>query len=48
VAGIFRRLFKKLVELYDDVCGIEWEWAPPVAARTLPRNVFGRCVVGQT
>jgi len=26
-AGIFRRLFEKLVQFYDDVCGIEWEWA---------------------
>ena len=26
-AGIFRRLFEKLVEFYDDVRGIEWEWA---------------------
>lgn len=26
-AGLFRRLFEKLVEFYDDVCGIEWEWA---------------------
>jgi len=26
-AGIFRRLFETLVEFYDDVCGVEWEWA---------------------
>lgn len=26
-AGIFRRLFEKLVEFYDEICGIEWEWA---------------------
>ena len=26
-AGVFRRLFEKLVQFYDDVCGIEWEWA---------------------
>lgn len=26
-AGIFRRLFEKLVQFYDDVRGIEWEWA---------------------
>lgn len=27
VAGIFRRLFEKIVEFYDDICGVEWEWA---------------------
>lgn len=26
-AGLFRRLFEKLVEFYDDVRGIQWEWA---------------------
>ena len=26
-AGIFRRLFEKLVRFYDDVCGVDWEWA---------------------
>jgi putative transposase len=26
-AAIFRRLFEKLVEFYDEICGIEWEWA---------------------
>lgn len=26
-AGLFTRLFEKLVAFYDDVCGIEWEWA---------------------
>lgn len=27
MAGVFRRLFEKIVEFYDDVCGVEWEWA---------------------
>ena len=26
-AGIFRQLFEKLVEFYDDVCGVQWERA---------------------
>ena len=26
-AGLFRRLFEKLVEFYDEICGVEWEWA---------------------
>jgi putative transposase len=26
VAGIFRRLFERLVQFYDDVRGVEWEW----------------------
>ena len=26
-AGIFRRLFEKLVRFYDDVRGVDWEWA---------------------
>jgi putative transposase len=25
--GIFRRLFEKLVQFYDDVRGVDWEWA---------------------
>jgi putative transposase len=25
--GIFRRLFERIVEYYDDVCGAQWEWA---------------------
>jgi hypothetical protein len=31
--GILRRLFEKLVELYDEICGIEWEWT---AGRGVP------------
>ena len=27
VAGIFRRLFEKIVEFYEEVRGVEWEWA---------------------
>lgn len=26
-AGIFRLLFEKVVSFYNDMCGIEWEWA---------------------
>lgn len=25
--GHFSRLFEKIVEFYDDVCGVQWEWA---------------------
>jgi putative transposase len=32
VAGIFRRLFEKIVEFYDEVRGVEWEWASLDAA----------------
>lgn len=26
-AGLFRRVFQKLVRFYDDVIGVDWEWA---------------------
>ena len=26
-AGLFRRIFEKLLRFYDDVRGIDWEWA---------------------